>query len=151
MLPSSSRPPLTPAMKEVGGSLPLMRFGCTQSIRDFEEFLSRGVVIKDIHHKGAVFLQNRLHERFQVEHFTWKAIPLTDECFLIHPPDPTWRSIALQESKILLGDLVFPLEAFDPSVYDGGWKPLSFWVKIYGLPSALLQGSEFNQIGRAHV
>lgn len=146
MLPSSSRPPLTREMKSIRGSLPPMRFSCTQSIRDFDETLRQGVVIKDHYRKGAPFIHTRLSERFPVDNFTWRVVPLTDDCFLLYPPDPTWKAIALKESKILLGDIIFPLEAFDPSVYDGGWEPIPFWVKIYGLPSSLLHGSEFDRL-----
>lgn len=38
MLPSSSRPPLTPAMKARGGALLVMQFGCPQTIRDMDDF-----------------------------------------------------------------------------------------------------------------
>lgn len=55
---------------------------------------------------------------------------LTNECFFIQPPDPMWLQIAIAEGRILLGDIVFHLEAFDLVKYDGGWELFTCWVKM---------------------
>lgn len=146
MKPSQSRPLLTDAMKVTGRSLPVMRFAGTQAIRDFDAILRQGVVITDSYHKGAAFISSCLATRFPVNDFIWKVVPLTDDCFFIHPPDPDWRRIALQEKSVLLGDVVFPLEAFDSCKFDGGWEPLPFRIKVYGLPYPLLQGAEIDRL-----
>ena len=108
-------------------------------------------MITDTYHNGAAFISSCLADRFPVKDFTWKIVPLSDDCFLIHPPDPDWRRIALQEKSVLLGDVIFPLEAFDPCKFDGGWEPLPFWIKIYGLPYPLLQDRKSTRLNSSHA
>lgn len=146
MLSSCSRPSLTPEMKAQGSALSVMRFSCTNAICEHDVFLRQGVVIKDDYHKGSDFISSSLSSLFPVKDFQWRAVPLTDDCFFLNPPDSTWRQIAITEGQVLLGDIVFPLEAFDTVKCDGGWDHFTCWVKIYGLPSSLLHDLEFDRL-----
>lgn len=93
-----------------------------------------GVVVKDCLGLGAVFVQSHLHKKFPFQNWQWLVRSIPEGLFLIDPPTEEWRRFVLQNKVLILGDVEFPVEAYNPLKFDGGREPEKVWVIVKGLP-----------------
>ncbi|XP_078169883.1 ta11-like non-LTR retrotransposon isoform X1 [Carex rostrata] len=116
---------------------PTVTFTPSQASIEMEETLLRCLVLKDKQNFGASYLESHLTKLFPVPNWDWIARRLTDDTYLIEPPDAEWRSLAISKGKIWLGDECFPIDPYEPRRHDGCIRLEPVWVKIRGLPPHL--------------
>lgn len=78
--------------------LPYLKFDPNKSNREFDEVIKKGVVLKDELGFGEVYLQSHLTKQFPVLHFTWVPRLLSENVYLLDPPDAR-EHLFLQKEK----------------------------------------------------
>jgi Domain of unknown function (DUF4283) len=76
----------------------------------------------------------------------WVARSIGHHSYLLEPPNDEWRRRALGKDRLVLGDIVFPLEPFDPNKFDKDKDLVPAWIQVLGLPYHLWQDFEFHRI-----
>lgn len=142
------RPIPTPDRLREASILPPMRYYATPGTTQFRNSLSQGVVLTDVRGLGAHYIQSHLHRRFPVPRWNWIARELPDKQFLIAPPDLDWRARVLREPNLLLGDIPFPIQAYEFARFNNGRRLHTFWVQIFDYPHDLWRNPELNQLAR---
>lgn len=142
-IPSPSQASLLEA-----NTLPVMRYYATPATSRFRKSLSQGLVFSDDCHMGAQYIQVHLSSLFPIKHWTWMARELPDHQFLVASPTIAWREERLQERKLVLGDIVFPVRSFDFDAFNRRSRLRAYWVQVHGFPHDLWRDAEIHQLAR---
>lgn len=120
---------------------PSMKFYPSKSNKEFDEVIKKGVVIKDDLNSGAM-----LTNQYPVLDSTWMPRALSNNLYIVDPPDSKWRADVLSQGQVILGDVSFPVAPFDPPSHDGGYDPIQIWLNIRGFPLMLWLHVEFRRL-----
>ncbi|KAF3341597.1 hypothetical protein FCM35_KLT00235 [Carex littledalei] len=126
----------------------VVRYYATPATSQFRNSLSQGVVLTDSRNLGAQYIQAHLHRLFPIPRWTWIARELPNNQYLIAPPDLEWRNAVLRERQLLLGDIPFPVQAYEFTRFNNGRSLKNYWVQIYDYPHDLWRKPELSQLAR---
>lgn len=142
------RPTPTPEKLQEASILPPIRFHATPATTQFRRSLNQGVVFTDTRRLGAHYIQAHLHRLFPVPQWTWIARELSDNQFLVAPPDTAWRSTVLRDRHFVLGDIPFPVQSYDFNRFNKGNRLKNYWVQVFDYPHDLWREAELNHLAR---
>ncbi|XP_078153638.1 uncharacterized protein LOC144548796 [Carex rostrata] len=125
---------------------PCLTFLPNKAIKDFDDVIKRGIVLKDDLAFGKDFIQSHLVKEFPMKDFAWTPRLLRENMFLIDTPNVQWRARVIAQGQIVLGDVVFQVVTFDFLSHDGGSDPVQVWVNITGFPPKLWRLQEFRRL-----
>jgi hypothetical protein len=83
-------------------------------------------VVLDSINLGPIFIQSHLQKIFSFSNWHWVARSIGNNSYLLEPPNDEWRRQALAKGRLILSDIVFPVEPFDPLKHDRKGKDLEF-------------------------
>jgi Zinc knuckle len=126
---------------------PIMKFYFNPANINLQATLSNSVVIIDEHQLGPLYIQAHLSQRFTIAGFHWIARAISNNIYLLDPPNPLWKASTLELGSITLGGIRFPVEAYNNDKHDNaGHPPLPIWVKITCSPYRFFKKFEFERI-----
>jgi Domain of unknown function (DUF4283) len=130
-----SRPSLSLQQVKEANRAPPIKLSPTENMKKLLATLHFSLVVLDSMSLGHIFIQAHLQKIFPFPNRQWVGRSIENSSYLLEPPNEEWRRRALAKGKLILGDIVFPVEPFDPFKHDKkGQDLVSVWVHIYGLP-----------------
>jgi Domain of unknown function (DUF4283) len=141
-----SRPPLSLQSIEEANCAPLIKLYSNDTNKKFLETLRYSLVIQDFMNLGLIFIQSHLHKLLPLPVWQWISRSIDNSSYLIESPNNDWCRRALAKSHLILGDIIFSLAHFDPSMFDKGRDLVPVWIQVVGLSYHLWQDFEFRQI-----
>jgi Domain of unknown function (DUF4283) len=104
-------------------------------------------MITDEHNLGPLYIQAHLAQRFSLVGFQWVVRAISNNRYLLDPPNSIWKATTLEFKNLTLGGIRFPVEEYNKVKHDNtGHPPIPTWVKISGLPYRFFKKFEFERI-----
>jgi Domain of unknown function (DUF4283) len=92
---------------------PMIRFYPNPDNRSLQETLNNSIVITDEHSIGPLYIQAHLAQRFPLPGFQWVVRAISNNCYLLDPPNPLWKATTLEFRALTLGGIRFPVEVYN--------------------------------------